>query len=483
MTAAAENAKTVLELQQIDQIKGLSEESAAVVPGDVFFACASCDERRQAHINQAAQAGAVGLVIDQDASAPAQYQLPVIRVAGLAQRRGAIAAAFYGDPSQHIECIGITGTNGKTSIAYHIASLSNAMSKPCGYSGTLGSGQLDALKSDAMTTAPPVTLQRQFSDFQSMGIQRVALEVSSHALAQERAREVHMDVGVFSNLTRDHLDYHTTMDHYAAAKTKLFTQWPLQLAVINADDEIGRKLVTCARATQVLSYGASGDISWRGTSVRRGMHVIFDTPWGRLESTLPVAVDFAVANVAAAVGVLLGSGHSLHSVSEALAEMLPVPGRMQVVDGVYGTPKVIVDYAHTPDALAKVLAGLALQCRGRLICVVGCGGNRDRGKRPEMAQAAASHSDQLWLTSDNPRDEDPLSILRDMLGGLDAEQLQTVSAEVERGKAIAQAIASANSDDVVVIAGKGHEDTQEIAGVKTPFNDVAFVEHLFKENA
>ena len=477
------DASVLQQLRDIKEATGLSEVSGDVCPGDIFVACSQHNDQRERHIAQAIEAGAVGLVIDEQSKSPLDTAVPVIRVADLAATRGILASQFYGDPSANIECVGITGTNGKTSIAYHVSDLTNALGKRGGYCGTLGSGLLGSLTLGAMTTPPPVTLQKQFAHFREQGVERVALEVSSHALDQNRARDVRFDVGVFSNLTRDHLDYHKTMEQYAAAKAKMFTTWPLKLAVINADDDMGRKLIGCVRASEVLSYGGSGDISWRATSVRRGMHVLFDTPWGRLESTLPLAAEFAVANVAAAIGVLLGSGHAITDLGDALTRMRTVPGRMEVVAGAYGTPKVVVDYAHTPDALKKVLTGLAAQCRGRLICVVGCGGNRDRGKRPEMAEAASNLSDHLWLTSDNPRDEAPADILQDMLSGLSAQQRQRTSTVEDRGAAIAQAVGSASVDDLVVIAGKGHEDTQEIAGVKYPFSDVAHVENMFKEKA
>ena len=203
---------------------------------------------------------------------------------------------------------------------------------------------------------------------------------------------------------------------------------------------------------------------------------------GQIESTLPVAAEFAVANVAAAIGVLLGSGHAITDLGDALARMRTVPGRLEVVAGAYGTPKVVVDYAHTPDALEKVLDGPRISA-GRLICVVGCGGNRDRGKRPEMAQVASGISDRLWLTSDNPRDEAPGAILQDMLSGLSAQQRLRVLAVEDRGASIVQALGFAGVDDLVVIVGKGHEDAQEIAGVKYPFSDVDVVKNFFKENA
>ncbi len=477
-------AATLLQqIRNVDEATGLSEVSGDVCPGDLFVACSQNKKQREQHIAEATQAGAVGLIIDEQASVPTNYRLPVIRVADLAARRGMLASQFYGDPTADIECVGITGTNGKTSIAYHVSDLTNILGKRGGYCGTLGIGAPGSLIEGSMTTPAPVTLQKRFAAFREQGVDRVAVEVSSHALDQDRARDVHFDIGVFSNLTRDHLDYHQTMEKYAAAKSKMFTTWPLKLAVINADDEMGRNLIGCVRASEVLSYGASGDISWRAAPVRRGMHVLFDTPWGRIESTLPVAAEFAVANVAAAIGVLLGSGHAVTDLGDALTRMRTVPGRLEVVAGAHGTPKVVVDYAHTPDALEKVLTALANQCRGQLICVVGCGGNRDRGKRPEMARVASSISDRLWLTSDNPRDEAPGAILQDMLSGLSEQQRLRVLAVEDRGASIVQALGFAGVDDLVVIVGKGHEDTQEIAGVKYPFSDVDVVKNFFKENA
>ncbi len=461
-------------------ISGISTNSKKVKKNFIFFAIKGNKLNGEKFISEAVNKGACVIVCSNNSKIKRKDVL-IIKKKKIRFFLSELASKFYKLKPKNI--IAVTGTNGKTSIAYHIANLSSLLGTRCGYSGTLGWGELDALAHSHMTTAPPVALQKQFAEFATLGVQRVALEVSSHALDQDRAANIHLNVGVFSNLTRDHLDYHRTPERYAAAKAKLFSAWPLKLAVINADDELGCRLIACARASEVLSYGMSGDISWRATSIRKGMHVLFDTPWGRLECALPVAAEFAIANVAAAIGVLLGSGCSLQALGDALEQLVTVPGRMQVVDGAYGTPKVIIDYAHTPDAVSKVLASLASQCRGRLICVVGCGGNRDRGKRPEMAQAAASLSDVLWFTSDNPRDEDPELILQDMLGGLSTEQRRTVNTVADRGAAITAAIESANSEDLVVIAGKGHESTQEIAGVKYPFNDGAFVKNLFEENA
>lgn len=470
------------QIRQIKGVKGLSEESSQVRQGDVFVACAKDPTNRAQHIKQAIENGAVGVVVDGQATAVEVSGLPLIQVPDLASRRGVLAADFYAYPSKQLECVGVTGTNGKTSIAYHVANLSNLLGIHSGYSGTLGNGALEQLSPSSMTTPPPITLQRVIASFQNQGLRRAAFEISSHALDQGRAKQVELDVGVFSNLTRDHLDYHQSMEKYAEAKSRLFTDWPLKLAVINADDELGRRLITCCRADEVISFGAAGDIAWRATGVRRGMHVLFDTPWGRLEITLPVAAEFALANVAASIGVLLGLGHRIDELSQVLPRLHPIPGRMQVIDGEFGTPKVIVDFAHTPDALTKVLAALSSQCRGRLICIVGCGGDRDQGKRAAMGAAAVDGADRVWLTSDNPRSEDPQQIIRDMQVGFSAQQQAKVTALADRGDAISQAIANASSDDILLIAGKGHENTQEICGIKHAFSDVEFVEKLFKEN-
>lgn len=469
------------QIREIQGVTALSEESSQVLPGDVFVACAHDPVKRAQHIKQAVENGAVGVVTDGQSAGVQAHGLPLVKVPNLASRRGALAARFYGDPSHEMQCVGITGTNGKTSIAYHVANLSSLLGVQCGYSGTLGNGVLGHLSSTTMTTPAPVTVQRLLAEFQRQGLERAALEISSHALDQDRAIHVQLDVGVFSNLSRDHLDYHQTMEKYADAKSKLFTDWPLKLAVINADDEVGRSLITCCRADEVISFGSSGDIAWRATGVRRGMHVFFDTPWGRLEATLPVVADFALSNVAAAIGVLLGLGHRFEDLSQVLPRLQAIPGRMQVIHGDFGAPKVIVDFAHTPDALGKVLAALASQCRGRLVCVVGCGGDRDRGKRSEMGAVAAVGADRVWLTSDNPRSEDPHLIIGDMQNTLSAQQREKVTAIMDRGEAISRAIADSGSSDIVLIAGKGHENTQEINGIKHAFSDIEFVEKLFKE--
>ena len=461
-------------------IFGLCENSTMVLANDIFIASATDSKQREEHIKQAVSAGAVAVLYDQGSTAPVQRGVPMLGVENLAARKSALAVKFYAAPSANIQCIGVTGTNGKTSIGFHVANFSDILGVPCGYCGTLGWGRVERLSEAALTTPNAVEMQRRIASLYANNIPRLALEVSSHALAQGRIDDVKIDVAVFSNLTRDHLDFHKTMDDYGRAKARLFTQWPLKLAVINSDDAFGRSLAVTNRAQEVISYGKGGDVSWRASPVSKGMDVKFATPWGKVSCLLPVVADFAIANIAASLAVMMGMGHRLSDASNALQNMSVVPGRMQVLAGGPKSPKVVVDYAHTPDSVHKVLAAIRPQCRGKVICVVGCGGDRDRGKRPEMAKLACAGSDIVWLTSDNPRSENPESIIQDMLVGVASDVTNKVHIQVDRAKCIQAAIESAGSDDVVLIAGKGHENTQEILGQHNHFSDVEFAEKILR---
>ena len=459
---------------------GISEDSRSVQPGEVFIAASNNPDQRLKHVREAVSAGAAVVLVPE--ALDLQVSIPLVPVAGLAAHRGEIAARYYEDPSRKMCCIGITGTNGKTSIAWHIADLSKQLGVATGYCGTLGWGDLKQLHPTQLTTPGAVDTQSYLAAMCDQGASRVAMEVSSHALDQGRVGAVQFDVAVFSNLSRDHLDYHQTTEAYKGAKAKLFQNWPLAAAVINSNDPVGRELLCTSRANEVVSYGTHGDITWHSEAVRQGMRVSLATPWGRGETLMPVAAEFAVANVAAAMAALLTQGHTLRDVTEAVATMAPVPGRMQVIDGGPKWPRVVVDYAHTPDAIEKALAALRPQCRGELICIVGCGGDRDSGKRAQMGRAAAKGSDRVWFTSDNPRSEDPERILADMARGLELPNSQRVRSEVNRAEAIAVALQSADPDDILLIAGKGHEQTQEINGEFIPFSDFTVVHDIQGEN-
>jgi UDP-N-acetylmuramyl-tripeptide synthetase len=397
-------------------------------------------------------------------------------VAGLQERLGAIADFVYGRPSQRLWVAGVTGTNGKTSCAHWIAQALEACGRRAGILGTLGNGLVGALAPASHTTPDVTLLHELLAQFQAAGAQAVAMEVSSHGLDQGRVNGVKFDVALFTNLTRDHLDYHRTMAAYGAAKARLFA-WPsLRTAVINADDAFGRGLidVTRGRGQRLLTYGFAGaDVAARAvTTDRRGTALQVTTPWGNATLTSPVVGTFNAQNLLGVLAVLLASDVALGAAVAALARLPAPPGRMQRFGG-DGKPLVVVDYAHTPDALEKVLGALrpAVVAGGELVCVFGCGGDRDLGKRPQMGAVAARLADRIVVTSDNPRSEDPGTIAQAVVRGIREAGSRRWTIENDRRAAIRGTIAAAQRDDVVLVAGKGHETYQEHHGVRTPFAD------------
>jgi UDP-N-acetylmuramoyl-L-alanyl-D-glutamate--2,6-diaminopimelate ligase len=397
--------------------------------------------------------------------------IPNAGVSGLKNRIGEIAAHVYGEPSRALHMVGITGTNGKTSVAHWVAQTFSQLGRKTAVIGTVGNGFPGALTPALNTTPDAIELQQRLAHFRQQGATACAMEVSSHGLAQGRLNGTQFSVAVLTNLSRDHLDYHGDMDSYAAAKARLFS-WPgLEWAVVNLDDAFGQRLEAEIRLASVAGYGFQ-----RGAVVgeklrlsQAGLHLAVRTDWGHAEVDAPLLGRFNAANLLAVLATLLVSGVKLDDACQALAHITPPPGRMQTLGG-DAHPLVVVDYAHTPDALEKVLATLReIVSGGRLICVFGCGGNRDRGKRPLMGQAAVAGADEVWITSDNPRNEDPRRIIDDVLAGTGDKP----HVESDRARAIFEAIGGAHHGDVVVIAGKGHEDYQEIAGERQPFSDVA----------
>lgn len=447
--------------------RGLSEDSRTVAPGDAFVAVSGAAADGHDFVAQAAERGAVCVLAERHLAEPV---IPVVAVEGLRERRGALAARFYGDPSRKLRCIGVTGTNGKTSIAHHLADLAGRLGQRAGYLGTLGWGEIGCLEPAALTTADAIATQRRLACLSERGCAWACLEASSHALAQGRVDDVRFECAVFSNLTRDHLDYHADFAEYGAAKRRLFEFPSVRVAVVNIDDAFGRELAANLKGPEVITVGRhGGDLSWGPVDCHdAGVSARLSSPWGSAEIDLPVFGDFSLANVAAAIGALAASGFSFPELVERARRLTGVPGRMEFFRKP-GRPTVVVDYAHTPDALTNALGALAAHCRGRLICVIGCGGNRDRGKRPLMARAAAAAADLVWLTSDNPRWEEPADIIAEMRTGLDGGA--AARDEADRGAAIAGAIADAQPGDLVVVAGKGHETRQEIRGSFRPFSD------------
>jgi UDP-N-acetylmuramoyl-L-alanyl-D-glutamate--2,6-diaminopimelate ligase len=384
-----------------------------------------------------------------------------------------MAAELAGNPSEQLLMVAVTGTNGKTSCSQWIASALGALGRPTTVIGTLGHGFPGQLEALANTTPDALALHPLLARHRLAGAQCVAMEASSHALAQDRLSGSRFDIALFTNLTRDHLDYHGDMERYGEAKARLF-DWPgLRFAVVNVGDAFGRRLVDRMRDrhTRVLTYGfEQGVVSGARLDLHRfGLSLEIRTPWGegRVESAL--WGEHNAANLLGVLGVLIAADVPFDQAVRALADLQPVEGRMQTLGG-DGKPLVVIDYAHTPDALSHVLQALRRHLsRGRLACVFGCGGERDAGKRPLMGEAASRLADRVVITSDNPRAEDPSAIIAAIAAGAAGGY----AVEPDRAQAIATAIAAAAADDVVLVAGKGHERWQEIAGVRHPFSDAA----------
>jgi UDP-N-acetylmuramoyl-L-alanyl-D-glutamate--2,6-diaminopimelate ligase len=399
----------------------------------------------------------------------------VIWINGLRSQVGEIAARFYGRPSESLRVVGVTGTNGKTSIVQLLASALDQLGAKAATIGTLGAGMVGAIDSGERTTPDAISVHALLAQFRAAGATDVAMEVSSHALDQGRVNAVAFGLAVFTNLTRDHLDYHGDMSAYGAAKSRLFT-WPgLRTAIINVDDEFGRVLASgLAGAVTCLRYSSEGNAAEiRASAIRtggEGLRFVLSTPWGEAEVATPLLGRFNVANLLAVAGSLGAFGYSFAQIHNVLPQLRPVAGRMNRLGGERELPLVVVDYAHTPDALEQALTSLRAHCRGRLICVFGCGGDRDQGKRPQMGGIAERLADRIIVTDDNPRSENGDFIVTQILAGLARPHAATV--QRDRAQAIALALHEARYGDVVLIAGKGHEPYQEIAGVRHPFDDL-----------
>ena len=456
-------------------VRNLATDSRAVQPGDVFLAYPGGRFDGRRFIAQSIERGAAAVLWEADDFAwRTEWRVPHLAVNGLRDQAGAIAAHVYRNPSHELWMAGVTGTNGKTSCSQWIAQSLQRCGRRTAVIGTLGNGFPEALDLATHTTPDAVSLQRQLRHYRDAGARAVAMEVSSHGLDQGRVSATRFDTALFTNLTRDHLDYHGDMESYGAAKAKLF-RWPgLANAVINLDDSFGRELALGLRgaSTRVLGYGiGQGEIAGHRIDLStRGLRLEIRTPWGETELASPLIGGFNVSNLLGTLGVLLTADLKLEDAVAALAQVEPVAGRLEMIRAA-GCPLVVVDYAHTPDALEKVLETLreivGHDGGARLTCVFGCGGDRDPGKRPLMGEVATRLADLAIVTSDNPRSEDPRSIVDQVVAGAHANH----EIEVDRGAAIARAIASAREGDVVLIAGKGHETYQEIAGVRLPFSD------------
>jgi UDP-N-acetylmuramoyl-L-alanyl-D-glutamate--2,6-diaminopimelate ligase len=453
-------------------IHGLQLDSRRVAPGDLFLAVPGDVHDGRQFIEQAVASGAAAVLAEAPvAGFVGELPVPLIEVPELRLDLGALAARFYGHPSRDLHVVGVTGTNGKTTTSRLVAQLGRRLGRSCGAIGTLGATLDDGVVAADNTTPDAVSLQRQLANWRDRGVRIVSMEVSSHALVQGRVNGVEFETAVYTNLSHDHLDYHGSMDAYGRAKLRLFATEGLRHAVVNLDDEFAPSVLAAAgpgvRALTYTSRGAAADVSvehpqFDGATVRATLH----TPWGRGEFRSPLPGDFNLANVAAAVTAVVLAGEDLAATLGAVQTLQPVPGRMQSIPNSRGI-QVIVDYAHTPDALEQVLASLRPHVGGALVTVFGCGGDRDRGKRQLMGRVACQLSDRVVVTSDNPRGEDPAAIMAEVAGGCSGN----FALVTDRAEAIAAAINEARAGDCVVIAGKGHEDYQIVDGERRFFSD------------
>jgi len=466
---------------EIDRpITALSLDSRTVVPGSLFIALAGSKQDGRRFIVDAVARGAVA-VLSESAPDSRVGQVPVVSYPDLRHTVGLIADRFYGSPSQAMAVIGVTGTNGKTTTAHLIAHALNTIS-PCALVGTLGNGFPGQLLPAERTTPDAIALHRWLHRFRSEGATSVALEVSSHALDQGRVGGVRFTGAVFTNLTRDHLDYHGDMDRYGAAKALLFARPELQFAVLNADDPFSEILKEqLVPAVHRWFYGTRGDVRIRDMKATiSGLVVEFMCPEGSIVLHSPLLGYFNVHNLAAALTTLLALGWRAEDAARVLAEVAAIPGRMERFSTGPRQPLVVVDYAHTPDALEKALVGARAHAQGRVICVFGCGGDRDRGKRQLMGACASRFADYLIVAHDNPRHEDPNRIVADILAGVPEAARSRLEVVGERKAAIARALAIATLGDVVVIAGKGHEEYQQFGDRCVPYSDRQTVRQLLE---
>lgn len=464
-------------------IERLTSDSRRSAPGACFFAWPGERGDGRRHIAQAIAREAAAVVWESEGfDWRDEWCVPNAGVKGLKAQAGVLAHAFYGRPSEALWICGVTGTNGKTSCSQWLAALLARAGARAGVIGTLGSGFPGALADTGNTTPDALEVHRLLAEFKRDGARAAAMEVSSHGLVQGRVNGVAFRCALFTNLTHDHLDYHGSMESYAEAKARLFEAPTLETAVLNLDDVLGVQLAQrlAARGVRTIGYALAlaavvpGSVTQHVVAreiriAAQGTHVALASSWGEAEFTLRPLGRFSVANALGVLGCLLAYGVPFAE-GVALLEHLPeVPGRMQRIGG-EGQPLVVVDYAHTPDALEKVLQALrpvAAARGGRLVAVFGAGGDRDSTKRALMGAAASRHADRILLTSDNPRSEGPMAIIEAIRAGV------TIPCVVEpdRERAIAQAVREAASADVVLLAGKGHETTQEIAGERRPFSD------------
>ncbi|MBS0848465.1 UDP-N-acetylmuramoyl-L-alanyl-D-glutamate--2,6-diaminopimelate ligase [Citrobacter sp. JGM124] len=469
-------------------LREMTLDSRTAAAGDLFVAIVGHKADGRRYIPQAIAQGVAAVIAEaegeaQDGEVRHMHGVPVIYLSQLSQRLSALAGRFYGEPSQAMRLVAVTGTNGKTTTTQLLAQWAQLLGETSAVMGTVGNGLLGQVVAAENTTGSAVDVQHELDHLLAQGATFGAMEVSSHGLVQHRVAALHFAASVFTNLSRDHLDYHGTMENYAAAKWLLFSEHECGQAIINADDEVGRQwlsrlpdAVAVSMDNHIQPDCAGRWVAATGVDYHDGGATVhFSSSWGDGQLNSRLVGPFNVSNLLLALATLLALGYSLNALQETAARLEPVCGRMEVFR-TPGRPTVVVDYAHTPDALEKALAAARLHCQGKLWCVFGCGGDRDKGKRPLMGAIAEQYADVAVVTDDNPRTEDPAAIVEDILAGM----LNAGVAHVIQGRAeaVTHVIMQAGENDMVLVAGKGHEDYQIVGNRRLDYSDRATVQAL-----
>lgn len=462
------------------EFNALQMDSRKINTHDVFFAIAGSQTNGSHYIDEALKRGACAVIYDKALSIKLNTKntVPMIPLGQLKNKIGQMAAKFHQFPAKKLHMIGVTGTNGKTSCTHFLAQCLDNAAIPCGMIGTLGYGFCGHLSHSGLTTPDPISLQKILHEFVQQKVKTVVMEVSSHSIDQERISGVEFDVGIFTNLTQDHLDYHKTMRAYAGVKKRFFKVWPIKHIILNYDDDYGRRWSRDFAQTKSVYMYSLYPIKNRKKNVvfaktfvssSTGIKAAIHSPWGEGDLTVSLLGEFNLSNCLACLTALCLMGFSFDEACSLISKVTPVPGRMQTLGG-KNLPLVVIDYSHTPDALEKALITLKKQTKNKLYCVFGCGGERDQGKRPLMAEIAERYADSIIVTNDNPRHEDPKNIAQQILSGFTS--LDKVIIELDRTKAIENSIQWAAPQDCVLIAGKGAERYQQIGDQKLPFDDI-----------
>ncbi len=473
---------------------GLSNDSRRTRSGDLFIAESGLGRPGVDFAADALEAGAVAVLYDADdayarervALLQRQYPQPWIGLHNLAACVGEIASRFHHHPSRAFRLVGVTGTDGKTSVTHLLTQALQRLGRHPGSIGTLGYGQPEQLRPTGYTTPDALQLQTMLSDLRHQGCDLVVMEVSSHALDQQRIGGCDLDIAVLTNLGQDHLDYHGDRAHYAAAKARLFDLPGLALRVLNLDDELGRELAARHAGETQIGFSQQGRPEARvrlidSTLDRQGLRIRVDCAGETLEIDSGLVGAFNIENLLACMAVMHGLDIPAADIEASLQQLQPIPGRMEFFPSAVGRPAVVIDFAHTEQALEACLDSLRGFCDGRLFCVFGCGGDRDRGKRPKMAAVAERLADEVIVTDDNPRGESPQQIIQDILAGFaDPQRVRVIH---DRQIAIETALAQASEQDLVLIAGKGHEQVQIIGDRRLPFSDQRVVRRLLEGEA